>query len=58
MKTIEKIDCVCLKDEIQDRLRKKWKDDTPQGVRKKVRKRLKQSNTELSRWWRAIPDDR
>lgn len=51
-------DCVQMKDEIQERLSRKWAGLTDEQVRQAVDQELATSDNPLARWWRSLREAR
>lgn len=57
MKTTKTFDCVRMKDGIQAKLLKQWRDVPQEDVRRQIEEHLAASNSDLAKWWRSIPSN-
>ena len=49
-------DCVKMKDEIQRKLRERWKNLSEGEIREQMRRDLETSQSPIAQWWRRVRD--
>ena len=54
MKTTKEFDCLRMKEEVQEKVRKAWEGLTDEEIRAELRNYLDCSKSELVDWWRRV----
>jgi phosphoglycerol transferase MdoB-like AlkP superfamily enzyme len=55
MKPAKKFDCLRMKEELQDKVQKKWEGLSDEDIRREIHDYLDTSENDLACWWRSIP---